>query len=215
MPAKRVLIVYYSYTQQTKMLLKKFLLGLESKGIEVVLERLEPDAPFEFPFRSNRRLFMAMVATFFCKTMTIRPIAAHCHQKWDCIFVAGPTWSYNPSGPVLDFLRRYRSTLCSENVVVPFISCRSYWRWHVYLFRRLLGGQRCTVGRPIVFMHPQKEPWRVLGLILQLRGKVVPRQYAWWKRRYPAYGHSREQGEEALQVGRNLGSWLLGEVDRY
>jgi hypothetical protein len=51
--------------------------------------------------------------------------------------------------------------------------------------------------------------------LLQLRGKVVPRQYSWWKKRYPAYGHSREQGEQALRTGKDLGAWLCGEDVSY
>jgi hypothetical protein len=129
--------------------------------------------------------------------------------------VAGPTWSYNPSGPVLDFLRRYGQTLCAGKTVVPFISCRSYWRWHYFLLRQKLLRYGCTMGKPIVYMHPHREPWRFLGLLLQLRGKVVPREYSWWKKRYPAYGHSREQGEEALRTGKDLGAWLSGENVRY
>ena len=68
MAKKRVLIVYYSYTQQTKMQLKKFILGLENAGIEVSQERLEPIFPYEFPFRTNMRLALAMFLTFFQKT---------------------------------------------------------------------------------------------------------------------------------------------------
>lgn len=215
MPRKRVLIVYYSYTQQTKTQLRKLVAGLENWDIEVVLERLEPHAPYEFPFRSNWRLAVAMISTFFCRTMTIRPLSANCQGRWDCIIVAGPTWSYNPSGPVLDFLRRYGPTLCAGKTVVPLISCRSYWRWHYFLLRQKLLRYGCTVGKPIVYMHPQREPWRFLGLLLQLRGKVVPRQYSWWKKRYPAYGHSREQGEQALRTGKDLGAWLSGENVRY
>lgn len=197
------------------MQLKKFIAGLESWGIEVVVERLEPYAPYEFPFRSNWRLARAMVRTFFCKPMPIRPIAESCHGDWDCIVLAGPTWSYNPSGPILDFLRRYGKMICGGKMVVPFISCRSYWRWHSFLLRRKLRGCGSLVGRPVVFMHPQREPWRFFGLVLQLRGKVVPRHYSWWKKRYPAYGHSREQGEEAVRVGSALGAWLLGEKAGY
>jgi hypothetical protein len=36
-----------------------------------------------------------------------------------------------------------------------------------------------------------------------------------WKKRYPAYGHSREQGEQALRTGKDLGAWLSGENVRY
>ena len=106
MPKKRVLIVYYSYTQQTRILLKRFIAGLESADIEVVQEQLEPIAPYEFPMTTNTRLAIAMVATLFQRRMAIRPVAKHSFGSWDCIVLAGPTWSYNPSGPMLDFLDR-------------------------------------------------------------------------------------------------------------
>ena len=104
MKRKRVLIVFYSFTQQTRILLKKFVEGLEGEGIEVVLERLEPIDPFSFPFKTNLRLAVAMVMTFFRYRMKIHPVKPVCFEDWDCIVLAGPTWSYHPSGPMLIFL---------------------------------------------------------------------------------------------------------------
>ena len=90
MASKRVLIVYYSYTQQTKIQLKPFIAGLETEGIEVVLERLEPISPYAYPFRSNMRLALAMLMTFLQKRMAIKPVAESCFASWDCIVLAGP-----------------------------------------------------------------------------------------------------------------------------
>lgn len=202
--------MYYSYTQQTKMQLKKFIAGLEGAGIEVAQERLEPFLPYEFPFRSNVRLVIAMVCTFFQKRMTIRPISSSCYQSWDCIVIAGPTWSYHPSGPVLDFLDRFGRDVCGSKVVIPFISCRSYWRLHLWTLRRRLLGFGCKVQKAIVFVHPQKEPWRFLGLILQLRGKIPRRENSWFRNHYPGYGHSREQGGYAMEEGKRIAEKILG-----
>lgn len=211
MAKKRVLIVYYSYTQQTKMQLKKFIAGLESASVEVYQERLEPLAPYEFPFRSNMRLAAAMFMTFFQKRMTIKPVAEHCYQSWDCIILAGPTWSYHPSGPVLDFLDRFGKDVCKGKTVIPFISCRSYWRIHFWTLKRRLEAFDCKVQEPIVYMHPQKEPWRFLGLMLQLRGKIMRRKNSWFRLRYPEYGHSKEQEAEAMNEGEKLARKLSGE----
>lgn len=211
MAKKRVLIVYYSYTQQTKTLLKKFIQGLETAGIEVNQERLEPITPYEFPFRTNLRLAVAMVLTFFQKRMTIKPVADSCFQSWDCIILAGPTWSYHPSGPVLDFLDRYGSDVCGSKIVIPFISCRSYWRLHYWTLKRHLGIYGSKVQKPIVFLHPQKEPWRFVGLILQLRGKIMRRENSWFRQRYPGYGHSKEQGADAIDEGKKLAEKLLSD----
>jgi len=206
---KHVLIVYYSYTQQTKMLLKKLIYGLESNGVEVSLERLEPITPYAFPFRTNLRLAVAMVLTFFQRRMAIKPVADSCFRPCDCIILAGPTWSYHPSGPVLDFLDRYGSDVCGGKIVIPFISCRSYWRLHNWTLKRRLGIFECKVQKPIVFMHPQKEPWRFIGLILQLRGKIVRREHSWFRQHFPAYGFSKEQGTEAMEEGKKLAEKLF------
>ncbi len=209
MAKKRLLIVYYSYTQQTKTLLKKFVYGLEVAGIEVSQERLEPITPYEFPFRTNMSLAAAMLLTFFQRRMTIKPIADNCFQHWDCIILAGPTWSYHPSGPVLDFLDRYGSDVCGGKTIIPFISCRSYWRLHYWTLKRRLTLCGCNVQKPIVFLHPQKEPWRFIGLLLQLRGKIMRRENSWFRQHYPAYGHSKGQGSEAMEAGQKLAEKLL------
>jgi hypothetical protein len=191
------------------MLLKKFISGLEIAGVEVSQERLEPITPYEFPFRTNTRLAVAMILTFFQRRMTIKPVATDCFQSWDCIILAGPTWSYYPSGPMLDFLDRYGRDVCGGKIVIPFISCRSYWRLHFWTLKRHLGVCGSKVQNPIVFMHPQKEPWRFIGLILQLRGKIRRRENSWFRLRYPGYGHCKEQGGEAKEEGKKLAEKLL------
>jgi len=206
---KRVLIVFYSFTQQTRLLVKKFVVGLEEEGILVVLQRLEPVTPYEFPFKSNVSLAAAMFGTFFRKRMTIYPVNPECFREWDCIVLAGPTWSYHPSGPVLTFLDNYGLSLCKGQKVIPFISCRSYWRIHYWSLKSQLKKLSAQVEEPIVFAHPTKEPWRMIGLILQLRGKMMRREKSWFRKHYPGYGHDRAQGIEAIEKGRLLGKKLL------
>ena len=214
MATKRVLIIFYSFTQQTKLQLKQFSAGLESCGIEVTLERLEPIHPFEFPFRTNLRLAMAMVQTFFRKRMKILPVSARCFGSWDSIVLAGPTWSYHPSGPVLDFLDRYGSKICNGNIVIPFISCRSYWRIHYWTLKSRLKQCRALLAEPIVFTHPIREPWRLIGLVLQLRGKMIRKDKSWFRQHYPGYGHSKEQGLEAFLKGKELARKLLNSEEK-
>ena len=192
---KRVLILYYSYTQQTRMQLKNFITGLESAGIEVTQERLEPIKPYDFPLKNDFRLAEAMLVTFFQRRMAIRPVTENCFGTWDCIVLAGPTWSYNPSGPVLDFLDRYGKEVCGGKLVIPFISCRSYWQLHYWTIKRCLGHHGSKVEKPIVFTHPVNEPWRSIGLLLTLRGKFAWQKHPWLRPHYPKYGHSEGLAE--------------------
>jgi len=215
MSKKHVLIVYYSYTQQTKIQLKAFIAGLESAGIEVVQERLEPITPYSFPFATTLRLASAMLMTFLQRRMAIKPVSAQCYASWDCIVLAGPTWSYNPSGPVLDFLDRYGKDVCGGQLVVPFISCRAYWFLHYWTLKRRLRRFGATVAPPIVFSHPVKEPWRSIGLLLKLRGgELARRRYSWLRHHYPKYGHSQAQRVEALEQGQKLAERLLNDSCR-
>lgn len=208
MPGKRILIVYYSYTQQTRILLRRFAAGLTSEGVTVTLEPLKPAAPYEIPFRTTTRLFGAMVATFFRRRMRISPLTATCYGPWDAVVLAGPTWSYNPSGPMLDFLDRYGQEVCSGKQVIPFISCRAYWQLHFRVIQKRLQGFGASVLPPIVFHHPVKEPWRSIGLLLKLRGLIARKRYLWLRRFYPQYGHSDAQLTEAFRQGQLLGQML-------
>lgn len=213
MKRKRVLIVFYSFTQQTRLLLKKFVEGLESEGIEVTLERLEPVQPYAFPFKTNFSLATAMIRTFFSKRTKIHPVGEQCFRDWDCIVLAGPTWSYQPSGPMLDFLDRYGSQVCEGKTVIPFISCRSYWRLHYWTVKYYLKRYGARSAEPIIFNHPIKEPWRFIGLILQLRGKMVRKENSWFRKHYPEYGHNRAQGTSAMEEGKRIGRQLLLKKD--
>jgi len=183
--------------------------GLEGEGITVALHRLEPVTPYEFPFKSNVNLAVAMIGTFFRKRMAIYPVNPDYFGKWDCIVLAGPTWSYHPSGPVLSFLDRYGQSLCCGQKVIPFISCRSYWRIHYWSIKSILKRYGAHVEAPIVFTHPTAEPWRFIGLVLQLRGKMMRKDKSWFRKHYPGYGHNKAQGIEAMEKGRMLGKKLM------
>jgi menaquinone-dependent protoporphyrinogen IX oxidase len=209
--SKRVLIVYYSFTQQTRVLLKKFVEGLEGEGVEVALERLEPVAPYTFPFKTNLSLAVAMVSTFFRQRTKIRQVSAKCFEDWDCVVIAGPTWSYHPSGPILDFLDRYGQQVCTGKEVIPFISCRSYWRLHYWTVKHCLNKYKAKPAKPIVFLHPIREPWRFIGLVLQLRGKMVRKENSWFRKHYPGYGHNKGQGDIAKAEGQQIAQRLLNK----
>lgn len=209
MTRKRVLVVYYTFTQQTRTLLMRFIDGLKDSRVEVTMERLQPIAPYQYPFRTFFHLAVAMIVTLFQRRMAIQPIAAHCRDHWDCIILAGPTWSYNPSGPVLAFLDRDGKEVCAGKKVVPFISCRAYWRPHYWIVSRRLRRYGAKVESPVVFSHPVSEPWRSLGLLLKLLGIIGHKRYAWLRRYYPRYGHTDAQRQEAMEQGRQLAEKML------
>jgi hypothetical protein len=209
---KKILILYYSYSSQTKNLLQAMTDGLEQYPVSVSRQRLEPVSRQQFPIGSIPKTFWKMLLTFFRQRVPIKPLPEHCFNRYDLVILAGPTWSYNPSGPVLSLFDRDGKQLFDGQLVLPLISCRGYWRMHWWGLKSLLNKCGATVPNLIVFSHPSKEPWRTLGVFLKLAGKV-PERIAWMEKHYRKYGHTRAQLAEAVNFGRQIGATISGDGD--
>lgn len=207
----RVLILYYSFSGQTTALLNRMAAGLEEKGVGVVVERLQTDEGLRFPIGTIPKTVKMMLTTFLRFRVPVRPLPETCFADYDIIILAGPTWSYNPSGPVLAMLDRDGKRLFGGRRVLPLISCRGYWRLHWHGLRRLLEGCGAQVVNRMVFAHPHREPWRTIGVFLKLAGRMPER--SWLGRRYRRYGHSRQQLDEAFRFGGLLGEALAAGKD--
>jgi len=209
-PSPGILILYYSLSAQTSGLVQRLAAGLDEEGCQVHLERLQPLQPLKFPIGTVAATLALMLITLLRGRVPIKPLSAACGQGYDLVIVAGPTWSYNPSGPVLSLLDRDGAMLFAGRRVLPLISCRGYWRLHWWGLRRSL--QRCgaEVVNRMVFSHPCREPWRTIGVFLKLAGRV-PERGRIMGRHYPRYGHSREQQDEAFRFGRQVALALREE----
>lgn len=209
-PAKRskprVLLLYYSFSGQTVGVLNRLAAGLKEQGAVVVIEKIRPMAPLRFPIGTVFSTIKMMLTTFLRCRVAIEELSPAARGNFDLIILAGPTWSYNPSGPVLALLDRDGS-LFKGQTVLPLISCRGYWRMHWIGLRRLLENCGATIPNVIVFSHPNKEPWRTIGVFLKLAGKR-PERSPFFGRYYIKYGHSKEQLHEAWRFGLQIAESL-------
>lgn len=205
MVEKNILIVYYSLSQQTSRLVQRFSEGLISTGVKVEICCLRPMIPLTLPIKSNMSLLRIMWRTFLRTRIPIEDVAFQ-QIHYDHIVIAGPTWSYQPSGPILDFFDRYGQQIVGNSSVSFLITCRSYWRTHYWGLRHICSRLKGRPSTPIIFQHPTYEPWCTVGLLLWLRGVSSDRQSSWFRKKYPRYGHSEDQ----LLIAQNEGS-LLGE----
>jgi len=203
----KVLALYYSFSGQTSGLLNNLTHGLKHHGVEVTLEKIRPVIPPRFPVGSIPATFKMMLTTFLRQRITIHEPDELVWQDYDLIILAGPTWSYNPSGPVLDFLDRFGARLFKGRNVLPIISCRGYWRMHWWGLKKMLARLDANVSNLIVFSHPTSEPWRTLGVFLKIAGKA-PERSNLLGRVYSRYGHSRQQLAEAEKMGLAIGAAL-------
>lgn len=214
---KRVLVLSYSFSGQTSGLLRQIQASLLQEGHLVVKERITPCQPLKFPTSSIAACLKMMVTTFLRLRVPIQELSSNCRQQFDLIILAGPTWSYNPSGPILSLLDRDGATLFKGQTVLPVISCRGYWRLHSYGLHRMLKRCGAIIPNTIVFSHPHQEPWRTIGVFLKIAGKS-PERWPILGRYYPHFGHSKEQQEEAARFGTLIGHALahgqpLSDID--
>lgn len=210
---KKVLIIFFSFSSQTNNLIQALSRGLEQTDVEVTKERLIPVDQLRFPIGTVKGTLRMMLVTFLRKRIPIEPISEHCFAEYDLIILAGPTWSYNPSGPILSLFDQYGKKLFANRLVLPLISCRGYWRLHWWGLKRLLWKSCAKVVNLIVFSHPNPEPWRTIGVFLKLAGRV-PEKKSWFSHKYRKYGHSKKQLKEAKRFGKLLGNELTHGVKK-
>jgi hypothetical protein len=213
---KRILILSYSYSSQTRNLLNGLIEGLRETETVVHWEQLSLHGELRFPIGSIAATVIMMVQTFFRKRYPVHSVSPVCFDPWDLVILAGPTWSYSPSGPVLSLIDRNGRKLFAGKMVLPFISCRGYWRVHYFGLKRLLRRCGAHVLSPIVFSHPTPEPWRTIGVFLKLAGRAPEAGSSWFRRFYPKYGHSRQQIAESRKLGLKLGQTMQagGSLDQ-
>lgn len=204
---KRVLILSYSFSGQTSGLLRQMQVALEQEGHLVVKERITPREPLKFPTASVLACLKMMITTFLRQRVPIQELQPVCREPFDLILLGGPTWSYNPSGPILSLLDRDGPTLFKGQTVLPVISCRGYWRLHSYGLSRMLKQCGASIPNRIIFSHPNTEPWRTIGVFLKIAGKS-PERWPLLNRFYPHFGHSKDQQEEAARFGTLIGQAL-------
>jgi hypothetical protein len=203
----QVLLIYYSFSGQTGVLINRLSAGLKEQGVEVFFEKLKPVKHLRFPVGSVLRTYLMMFVTFFRRRVPIQALSAKCSQEYDLIILAGPTWSYNPSGPVLSFLDRDGKEVLGGREVVPLISCRGYWKVHWWGLQKKLALCGAHFSNMIAFSHPNPEPWRTIGVFLKIAGKN-PERTGFISKHYYRFGHSNEQMEEAYRFGTQIGEAL-------
>jgi len=207
----QVLLVYYSFSGQTGVLLNRLAAGLKDQGIEVFFEKLKPVKHLRFPVGSILRTLYMMLTTFFRKRVPIKELSARCRREYDLVILAGPTWSYNPSGPVLSFLDRDGKDVLDGREVLPLISCRGYWKLHWRGLQKKLVQTGAHFSNMIAFSHPNPEPWRTIGVFLKIAGKK-PERSNFLSKHYTRFGHSNEQMDEAYRFGVQIGKALKGKT---
>lgn len=140
-----VLVVYYSYTQQTRRVAEETADVLRGRGCAVNLAAIEFTDPRyakrfkEFPMPRPFREVVAMIpAELRHRPAQIRIPDIVTERDYDLVFIGSPTWWLSTDVPIRSFLESDTARQVLNGT--PFaaaVCCRRYWRHNLKTVRRL------------------------------------------------------------------------------
>lgn len=135
------LLLYYSYTNQTRLVSERIAAGLTDGGWQV--ERSELDyasGPIEYPLTPfAKRAKELSDAASKEQPVPVSFDASIVDRDWDLVLLGTPTWNHFPAVPVSSFLQTPAAhVLLSGRPFGAFIACRGFWR-HNRRRLRILG----------------------------------------------------------------------------
>lgn len=148
--AQRVLIAYYSYTDQTRLAAEAMGEALEKHGwevdirdIELIDQRYAPGFPMK-PFW--RKLLGLLLPSLLGRVVEVRfSLDGLTDKHFDLICIGSPTWWLSPAIPVRSFLKTTEAhELISGKPFAVFVVCRAFWKRNARIVRKLgrrIGGR--------------------------------------------------------------------------
>ena len=148
----RVLLVYYTYTQQSKLVAEAMADALRARGCEVSLALIGfTDKRWSERF-SRRPLRHAWLDVFGMLPAQLRGATGEIEippeareGDYDLVCIGGPTWFFRQSIPIRTFLRSDDAAqLLDGTRFGAFVVCRRYWRQNLKSVRKVgtkLGGE--------------------------------------------------------------------------
>ncbi len=204
---KRVLVTYFSLTEQTQLAVKALSEGLKQEGCEVTYAPIETKEPIPFPFN-----LVTLIKTIFqsisgvsvpLKTPVFDP-----KGDYDLIVIGSPTWwtTSNPITLSIFTTPEYLQLLKGRNVAV-LVVCRALWKRNIHTMKQKLLEAGSNFMDSIVLQHGGQEPYRFITMMLYLwRGKLTGESFL--GKQLTSYGLDDNALEQARLFGVKLGRML-------
>jgi multimeric flavodoxin WrbA len=171
-----VLVVYYSYTNQTKKVLDAMAEVLREQGCGVTFAQIELTDPryekrFEsFPLKHPYREMFGMIPVEARdKTVQIVIPDAVTEQAYDLVVVGAPTWWLSTDAPMRTFMESEAAEKALKGK--PFatvICCRRYWKHNQKTLKKKGEGGGGIFGDAIHFRYQGGQIRSLLSLISYL-----------------------------------------------
>jgi flavodoxin len=172
----RVLLVYYSYTQQAKKVVDAMAEELRGRGCEVDLAAIEFTDPrwvkqfSKVPFNSGFFDVLKMLPAQLRRATGEIQIPPEAQAgDYDLVCVGSPTWWLTTSIPVRSFLKAESTgPLLAGKRFTTFIVCRRYWGGNYKTVKKLGTGQGGQFVDGVHFKYEGGQVRSLLSLISYL-----------------------------------------------
>jgi hypothetical protein len=209
MTPRRILILYYSQTGQTKMVLEVVRDELVKAQHRVDMVRLEPLEDFRFPW-SPLALLGLCLKTYAGANLSValKDLPQDVvREPYDLVLVGYQPWFLTPSVPVRSFLDCAMSELLRGRNVVSVITARALWRRSYRVFAAKVASRGGRVVDSLVVQDPSRQPMNMVTTVFYLlTGRTLDRGF--FKRVFPPVGI----GEGGLQQSRIFGEKLSARL---
>jgi hypothetical protein len=124
----RVLVLYYSQSGEVADIARLFTTELSRTGVEVTIERLDPETAYPYPWRSIRRFFDAMPESVLGLPPPIRLPRYDSTSHFRLVVLAYPVWFLSPALPVQAFFRLPHAEVLRGTETVTITVSRAMWQ---------------------------------------------------------------------------------------
>ena len=123
---KKVLVVTYSQSGQLNEIVDNVLKSFAGK-VEVVVENLQPDPPYPFPW-TDVSFWDAMPDAVDLIPVKLKPFSFNTDDNFDLIILGFPIWFLSPAIPITSFLTSPEAAkVMNGKPVVTIIGARNMW----------------------------------------------------------------------------------------
>ena len=124
----RVLVLYYSQSGEVAEIASVFATELSRTGVEVTIERLNPETAHPSPWRSIRRFFDVMPESVLGLPPPIRNPGYDPTSRFRLVVLAYPVWFLSPALPVQAFFRLRHAEVLHGTETVTITVSRAMWQ---------------------------------------------------------------------------------------
>ena len=206
----RVLLLYFTYSQQTLRVMDVVGEVMRERGCEVqdasieFTDRRWADRFSRFPFRRPwQDVFGMLPAQLRRATGEIRIPDTARATDYDLVCIGSPTWWLTTNMPIRSFLKSQEAgALLAGTPFATFVVCRRYWRNNLETVNKLATEKGGRLVDAIYFTYLGNQVRSLLSLISYLSSGEYNDRY--WGVRIPPTNLRPEQLEEARTFAASI-----------